>query len=119
MNLYASAIQCHDVLMWRTGVWLAVTAVLAGWSSCLVSFEAFEERFLAWQNAARSARSNRPRRPRYLGSTESAAVRSATCKAMLRKWPGRTVKEFCSVVGGLSALDLLHALRKQQRLGCK
>ena len=118
MPVPSRSIQCHDVLMRRTGVWLAVAAVLAGWSSCLVSFEAFEERFLAWQNAARS-RSRRPSRPRYLGSTEAASVRSATCKAMLRKWPGRTVKEFCSVVGGLSALDLLHALRKQQRLGCK
>lgn len=74
----------------------------------------FEERFLAWQEAARLRK--RPR-PRYLGSTESASVREATCKSMLRSWPTGDVKEFWSVVGGLSALDLLHALWKQQNLG--
>ena len=76
----------------------------------------FEERFLDWQEAARGSLRKRPR-PRYLGSTESASVREATCKSMLRSWPTGDVKEFWSVVGGLSALDLLHALWKQQKLG--
>lgn len=72
----------------------------------------FQERFLAQQERARGL--PRPGRPRYVGCTESAEVREAFCKALLRTWPGGPVDEMWSVVGGMSGLDALAALSGTQ-----
>lgn len=89
--------------------------VLAATSSAPIAHGAlvpFEERFLAQQEQARA----RPvdGRPRYVGCTESAEVREATCRSLLRTWPGGPVDEFWTVVGGLSGLDALAALAMAQ-----
>ncbi|CAE8597802.1 unnamed protein product [Polarella glacialis] len=80
----------------------------------------FEERFLARQEAARGGDAV-PDRPRYLGCTESAEVRQATSRALLRTWSERSgggacdsAHEFWMVVGGLTGLDSLCAMARSQ-----
>eukprot|EP00439_Symbiodinium_sp_Y106_P033066 s1034_g3.t4 len=72
----------------------------------------FEERFLMWREAAKQHPV--PNRPPYIACTEAASVRAATCRRLLRTWPGGPVEDFRSVVGGLSGFDSLEALSKAQ-----
>ncbi|CAE7034692.1 Pol [Symbiodinium natans] len=83
-------------------------ALLAG--SLPLGSVSFEERFLIWREAARK----RPveNRPRYIACTEAASIRAATCRRLLRTWPGGPVDDFRCVVGGLSGFDCLEALVK-------
>ncbi|CAE7284758.1 Pol [Symbiodinium microadriaticum] len=72
----------------------------------------FEERFLMWREAAKQRPV--PNRPPYIACTEAASVRAATCRRLLRIWPGGPVEDFRCVVGGLSGFDSLEALAKAQ-----